>query len=203
MIVAYAVEGSTDVPVARKILLAAGAQPGQLLTAGGKTKLDPKIPGIARAAARSQAPWLVLRDLDDDDRGTCVPALRARLVGDAEPPTVVLRFAVRSVEAWLMADRNAFARFFKVRPGHIPQEPDKLANPKRALVDLCRASRSPEVRRALVPREGAGRMVGAEYVDWVTRFAAEEWEALAAAQRSPSLARAITRVRELADRVPP
>jgi hypothetical protein len=34
------------------------------LIAGGKTKLDPRLPGYLDAARRT--PWLILRDLDRD-----------------------------------------------------------------------------------------------------------------------------------------
>ncbi len=69
--VAYAVEGWGDEPVAAKLIQLAGCIPRRVLTAGGKSRLDPKIPGYNRSG--EHLCWLVLRDLDHDDDGTCVP----------------------------------------------------------------------------------------------------------------------------------
>lgn len=58
------VEGDTDLPVARALLLWAGLAPGLEIDCAGKSKLDRRLPGYNEAARRT--PWLVLRDLDRD-----------------------------------------------------------------------------------------------------------------------------------------
>ncbi|MGH2709252.1 MAG: hypothetical protein ACRDJF_13435 [Actinomycetota bacterium] len=65
--VGYAVEGSSDEPVAERLIAHAGCSPRKILTAGGKNRLDPRIPGYNRSG--QHRPWLVLRDLDHDDAG--------------------------------------------------------------------------------------------------------------------------------------
>ena len=72
--VKYAVEGRTDQPIAEKLLQAAGLEPERPLIAYGKANLDNKLPGLNRSAR--QLAWLVIRDLDRDDRNICVPDLR-------------------------------------------------------------------------------------------------------------------------------
>lgn len=72
--VRYAVEGYADEPVAEKLLNVTGLSPLRVLTSGGKAKLDPKLPGL-NSASRIESPWFVLRDLDHDDGGGCVPTL--------------------------------------------------------------------------------------------------------------------------------
>ena len=63
-------------------------------------------------------PWVVIRDLDQDDRGTCLPELRSRLLGGTGPSDgMCFRLAVRSIEAWLMADHEGFVDHFG------PQQP--------------------------------------------------------------------------------
>lgn len=192
----YAVEGHTDEPVAERIITRAGHQPRRILTAGGKARLDTKLPGYNRSAQHQI--WLVMRDLDQDDATSCLADLRSRLVGGNVARGLVLRFAVRSVESWLLADVDGFSQFFGVHPSRIPRDPETLPNPKIALVDACRRSRSRAVRQGVVPREGSGRAVGPEYAATIREFAALEWNVDRAAKESPSLARAVADVERIA-----
>lgn len=186
--VAYAVEGRSDEPVAVKLIELAGCKPRRVFTAEGKSRLDPKIPGYNQSA-RYRC-WLVLRDLDHDDQGTCVPNFIKMLARGQLAPRLALRFAVRAMEAWLLADSEAFSDFFRVARRRIPTEPDTLDDPKRAVVDACRRSSSRDVRAAMVPREGSGRKVGPEYVATVRAYAADDWDIRRASDHSPSLRRA-------------
>jgi hypothetical protein len=54
----------------------------------GKVQLDRKAPGIVRSAMMSGDPWLVLRDLDVDDKTSCVVAVRDVLTGGIVAPSV-------------------------------------------------------------------------------------------------------------------
>ena len=95
-----AVEGVLDEVVVRKLILAAGAQPGTIYGKKGKPYLHQKIEGFNNAA--QYRPWIVLADLDRD--AECAPPLR----NDWLPSPAALmcfRIAVRAVEAWLMAER--------------------------------------------------------------------------------------------------
>jgi hypothetical protein len=69
--VAYAVEGRSDEPVAVKLIEAAGCKPRRVFTADGKSRLDTKIPGYNQSAKHRC--WLIVRDLDHDDHGICLP----------------------------------------------------------------------------------------------------------------------------------
>lgn len=142
--------------------------------------------------AARHSPWLILRDLDHD--AACAPDLLDRLL-EIRPRLLCLRIPVRTVDAWLLADAGSIARSLQVRKEHVPTEPEVLARPKRTLVDLARRSRSFRVRDDLTP---IGRSeVGPGYSSWVIRFATERWNPEAAAQRSPSLRRAIAALRRL------
>ena len=101
------------------------------------------------------------------------------------------RFAVRSVEAWLLADYSAFADYFSVSR-HLPEHVDRLENPKRALVDICRRSRKKNIRAGVPPRPGSHRQVGAEYMSTIRDFSENHWDPERARVRSPSLDRALT-----------
>ena len=129
--------------------------------------------------------------LADLEQADCAPALLKRL----KPPRVAgfkLRLAVRMLESWLLADREAAAAFLGVRVSAIPREPDLEAHPKRTLVDIARTSRRRSIREALVP-DGSGALVGPEYTPVIGSFIDGRWNAARARLNSPSLERACLR----------
>lgn len=186
-------EGPTDVAIGRKLVEASGGIVGRDLLGSrarrGKAALDARMPGL-KAGARF-SPTLVLRDLDFDE--PCAGALVARLA-PAPSERFCLRIAVRSAEAWLMADAAAFAAAFGVRHGSVPQGPEHLEQPKRVIHELWRDSKKREVRHA-VTGIVQPQLVGALLSDFVR----DRWEPLRAAGsgRAPSLARALPRIEAL------
>lgn len=195
--VAYAVEGSTDEPLAEQLIRLVGREPKRIFTAGGKPRLDPKIPGYNQSARHR--PWLVLRDLDHDDIGCCVADVLVRLVQGPLAPAMALRLPVRSAESWLLADAEGFSSFFSISRARIPLDPDRLSHPKQHVVSVCRHSARRAIRDGMVPRPRSGRTVGPEYTALVREFAATCWSAKRAASESPSLAGTLKRVRLLAE----
>lgn len=190
--IAIAVEGITDEAVALRLVDHAGGRPGAVYGKAGKSKIRQHIRGYENAARH--APWLVLVDLDQDKE--CAPALRSVWV-PRPPPLLCFRIAVRAVEAWLLADRERLAGFLGVSQGKLPEQPDLLGDPKRALVDIARASRKSAVRADMVPRELSGRSVGPAYSSRLIEFATTQWRPDVAACRSESLRRALACVRHL------
>ena len=194
--VQYAVEGRTDQPIAEKLLQVSGLNPYRPLITDGKANLDEKLPGLNRSAR--QLAWLVIRDLDRDDRNSCVPDLRVKLLNGPANRGMCFRLAVRSSEAWLMADSDSFTDFFAVGK-RVPADVDELPDPKRVLTDLCRKSQKREIREGVPPRLGSGRRVGPEYVAVMQDFVQQAWCPDRARQRSPSLERALTSLDRLKD----
>lgn len=199
-IVRYAVEGFTDEPVAAKLLAFAGFKSLQALTSGGKSNLDSKLPGLNRAA-RIESPWLVLRDLDHDDVGKCVPELRLDLLQGQPNTGMCFRIAVRAMETWLLADYKNCARFFGIPLNRMPHDVEMLPDPKQKLVMLCRGSIKTEMRKGMVPRASGGRKVGGEYTALVREFARNEWDPCLARDNSMSLDRAMGCLERLRSRV--
>lgn len=185
-----AVEGESDREVAKSVVRAAGREVNRVLVAGGKSKLDPRIPNYNRASV--QFPWVVFRDSDS----VCPVTLRARLtVGILEwHPQFSLRIAHSMSEAWLLADRDTFSDFFSVPRNRIPDDPESLPHAKQTLLALCAQSRSRVIRRDVT---AVGGQTGPLFVARVNEFASTTWRPTAASASSDSLQRAIERIREL------
>ncbi len=192
----YLVEGVTDAPVIEQVIRACGGEPNRGLVARGKHKLDPKLRGIQRSCG-PHSPWVVLRDLDND--ADCGGMLVSKLLPERSS-FMELRVAVRQVEAWLLADRLAFASYFAVSTARIPSAPDGCADAKRVVVDVCSTSKKSAIRHDMAPRLGSGRKVGPGYEGMIIAFADSAWDPRRAALESPSLARALDRIGELVAR---
>jgi hypothetical protein len=115
------------------------------------------------------------------------------------------RLVVRSVEAWLLADRDRIAEFLGIRRAQVPRDPDALDDPKRALINLARRSRRRALRTEIVPREGSGRSVGPLYTTRLIEFIQDEavgWRVDHALGVSDSLRRCVEDLRRLAEEDP-
>lgn len=190
-----AAEGPTDELALRRIVEARGALVHRVQVQGGKPALRRALPGYNAAARR--APWLVLVDLDSD-----FPCPGALVEEWLPTPSVAmrLRIVVRQIEAWLLADADHFARWFRVRKGSIPTAPDALLDAKSALLTIVRSSLKRDIRQDMIPRPGSGRRTGPAYSSRLMEFLADAergWRPDVAASRSPSLASCLRRVDEL------
>ena len=186
-----AVEGDVDESVLRRAAQYAGLAVERVYGRKGKPHLKAGVSGYNSAAKHE--PWLVLVDLDDDE---CPASLRQEWLPE-QTDYMCLRVAVREVEAWLLADARNAAPFLGVSKSLLPKDADSVADPKATLVRLARRSRWRPIREGLVPLSGSGRQVGPLYVTRLRAFAAERWDPVVAAERSESLGRSLTALREL------
>jgi len=187
-----AFEGDTDLPIVRKLARDARLTIQREIDCQGKDRLDAQLSGYNNAARGS--PWLVLRDLDRD--AECAPEWLRRHAFSAGR-WMCFRLAVRALESWLLADADAMATFLEVNARDIPPEPDRLADPTRALVDLARRSRRPSIRLQMTPRPGDHVKVGPLYEAKLIEFGEQHWNLRRACSRSPSLQAARAALREL------
>lgn len=195
MTIAVVIEGDTDLPFVKKLVTDAGLDLTHFIDCGGKGGLDRDLERYNEAARLS--PWLVLRDLDDD--APCAPSfLSDRALAAA--PWMCFRIAVREIEAWLLADHEGVATYFRVDARWIPSEPDSEHDPTQTLVNLARKSKNSRVRKAMVPRPGTSTAVGPEYEGAVIEFGSEVWDVARASARSPSLRRARAALHTLGSR---
>ena len=100
----------------------------------------------------------------------------------------------------MMADRKSFSEFFAVAESRVPRNPDDLDDPKQALLNLIRRSRSRDLRDDMLPRSGSTAQEGPAYTSTLSEYVARSWSPRLAAKSSPSLARAMRAVAALADR---
>lgn len=139
-------------------------------------------------------PYLVLTD--QDTGRDCPPGQIERWIRGGVHPNLLYRFATMEVESWVMAHRECFARFLSVSSKKIPRHPDEIPQPKEFLINLARKSRKRRLREDLVPAPGATSKVGPDYNGRLCEFVQNHWRAEIAAEYSPSLARALRRLRE-------
>lgn len=157
----------------------------------GVTKLVQAVPRYSQFA-RNLAHVLCIADSD----GKCPADLLSTWLPKGCPSRLLLRLAVAEGESWALGDRQGIARFFQVPLGSLPATPDQLADAKRELLGIARRSRIRQLRDemlspAMPDRQGAG------YNVHLRRFIKTTWNPLLAEEHSPSLHRAMNRVREL------
>lgn len=194
--VALATEDELSEAVGKKLLAYAPyhLQADLLLRQGGSGYLRSRMESWCRLAL--QQPVLLLTDLD---RSPCPGALVSAWLGKRpRPDNLMLRVAVREIEAWLLADHHGM-RHLLGKKGRLPEDPDALPDPKQQLLRL--AQNAPrEIRRDLIAERGAVAAQGIAYNTRLCGFVAADWDPDRAATRSASLRRARTRIAEFAAR---
>lgn len=167
---------------------------GLLLRKGGNGYIRSWLENFCQMA--SQGPVLIITDMDT---WTCPAALCSEWFRRKPRPSgLLLRVAVREVEAWLLADHDGLRGLLGERAAaKFPAQPETLADPKQFLLSL--AARAPrQVRDDLCADSGAVARQGLGYNARLTQFVREVWSPKRAASHSRSLRRARERIGELA-----
>lgn len=164
---------------------------GPSIDTRGVTKL---VPALARYGQQAQHVQPVLCIADTD--GQCAVALRARWAPVAMSPRLLIRLAVTEAESWLLADREGIAQALSIPLTRLPQRPDDEVDPKRVVLTLAVRSKRRVIRDELVSAVDRNKP-GSGYNLHLCAFVRSHWEPQRAAQRSPSLARAVARISEL------
>jgi len=156
---------------------------------GDIKRMAPAFLNMARAGQHT----FILTDLDTTD---CPPTL----IRDwfdipqnqpiALPPEVVFRVPVREVESWLLADRDAFARFMGISRANFDNKPDELADAKEHLLNVIAHKGRRRWHREMLPQAPTAS-IGPLYNEKLCEFIRENWDPSRAADNSPSLARTI------------
>lgn len=196
--IVLATEDALSEAVAQKLIDELGPQVTvvQTLRRGGFGYLKARIGNFCEMARHQ--PILVITDLD---RHACASELlQAWLARRRRPAQLLLRFAVREIESWVLADHEAMRVLLERENQVLPRAPDELIDPKAALIQL--AKRGPRrVREAIVPEAGAIASQGLGYNQVLVPHVCRHWSPMRASQRSDSLQRARCRLHELASAV--
>lgn len=186
------IEDQLSEVVARKILEQAdmGFNVYQCLCKGGEGYLKSKINDFNQAA--SHMPFFILTD---QDRG-CPPQKLEKWLRNPPNKYLFFRIAVMEIESWVMAHRKAFADFFSISADRIPQDLDKVHDPKQFLISLARKSRSSRLRSDIVPSTGSTATIGPDYNFRLSQFIIHKWDMYHAEKNSGSLRRCIARLKE-------
>lgn len=192
--IALVVEDQLSLAVCERLVeeVAPALQVGQRLVMRGAGQIRKSLLRFCQAS--HVMPHLVLTDLD---MVACAPALLQGWGATGLPAALLLRVAVREVEAWVLADRQAFADFASIPVTKISAEPENLPDPKQVLVNLVRQSKSRRLRTELVPEQGTALSIGPLYNERLGEFVRSAWHPARAAEAAPSLQRARHRLSAL------
>jgi hypothetical protein len=186
-----ATEDELSEAVVRRLLGFAGRgyEIGTAYRRGGFGYLRRTIAGWNRAA--QGVPFIILTDLDEH---ACPKALIDDWLTEPLHQNLLFRVAVREVEAWLLADRESLSRFLVVGEHLVPASPESIKDPKAALIELARKSKSAVMRDRIVPNRGSSAKQGPDYNGCLVEFVETRWNVRSAAFSSPSLARTLKRI---------
>jgi hypothetical protein len=178
--------------------LASAVLPGwtlarESINARGITKLAPSLPRYLEQARHVQ-PVICIADTD----GRCPAELLDQWLGNRVEERFAFRLAVIEAESWLLADQESLADFLAVPAGKVPSCPDELTDPKRTVLALARRSKRRPIRTEVVSSSDPSKP-GSGYNLHLGEYVHTRWRALRAAERSPSLARAIQRIQALGE----
>ena len=194
--VALATEDELSESVGKRLLAETEGRlsPDLLLRRGGSGYLRSNIDKWCELA--HQLPVVLLTDLD---RAPCPTKLLKQWLGKRNQPNdFVFRIAVRETESWLLADHVAMRQLVG-KKGRLPSDPDALPEPKSFFLSLAKSAVR-DIRDDLLVQQGAIASQGIGYNARLSAFVQNIWSPERAAQRSQSLSRARTRLRELAMR---
>ncbi|MBI5478175.1 MAG: hypothetical protein HY906_04925 [Deltaproteobacteria bacterium] len=163
------------------------------------------VPQLLRSASR-RTPVFVLRDVDPTPpnmKGRRFPLRGGVVLKRLNVPNASLGFRFRlarhEMEAWLLADAKAFARWLGCPESALPRQPDSLLKPSLEIVALAQhPGAREELRAQLVPGPEATSKYGPGYEGAACRFAAGAWNARRARARSRSLDRCVRALQVLA-----
>lgn len=105
------------------------------------------------------------------------------------PSHFIFRISIREIESWIMADREAFAKFMSIQASCIPENTDSLPDPKQFLFNLIRQKCRKKKYTDMLPLPG--QHVGMSYNSMLVEFVDNMWSMTRAMVHSPSLNRSV------------
>ncbi len=185
------VEGELDGAVLSKVVeqFGNGLSICRVLLMRGCEKIRSDIPRFKNAS--NVIPHVVLTDLDQNE---CAPSLMKAWGVDNNKENLLFRVAVREVEAWLLADREGFAKYLNLPVSKMPLYPELENDPKQTLLNLVRKCKKRRLVGELVPAAGSSASIGPLYNARMGEFVRDCWNIERAITNSDSLSRAVKRI---------
>ena len=189
------VEGVTDIPVVTALMRAAGWDEDQFAvrSVNGKGAIDARIQKYWEAS--QIIPHVIFRDVDYDE-GACPVALHSALSSKTpgDSPNLLIRIVDQCIESWMLADRRGIAEFCGVSPARVKIP---ASHHKSYLLSMFREAKLKDA----VAHVDNELDFGPAYELHVQRFMKTAWNVERAADDSPSLRRALQRLRDLRERL--
>lgn len=158
----------------------------------GRTKLFPELPRLSGAATPERL-VLCIADTDRD----CAHIILNQVLPRKVPRTYVFRLAVTESESWALADREMFAKHFRIPVNRIPHQTDPIQDPKHLVITLMRHSKNRIFREEMVSMRDPNKP-GTGYNQHLEEFVRDHWRVTNACESSESLQRAVARLQSLA-----
>lgn len=199
MLVTVATEDVLSASVATRLMAryAPQSEVTQVLVLDGINNIKARMQDLVQIAGREDL-VLVLADMDHPD-GCPLYRVSELSGGFTLPRNLLIRIVMPEIESWIMADRTGIAQWLNIPPNIVPRTPESLNDPKRTLVQLASRSRNRTLRQRIAPAHVLGtHRTGAGYNILLREFVTQHWNPDAARNHAPSLARAITRIAQLA-----
>ncbi len=134
-IINFSVEDDLSESVLRKILITEGKIAGRRYPDRDRVSVPPGKGHLLNKIIQYNNffrldRFIMLLDLDQEK---CGPSAYRKLKPAQQNPGFFLRFAVREIESWILADRKGFANFLGLSVGQMPPDPEALMDPKGTL----------------------------------------------------------------------
>ena len=165
---------------------------GSPIVINGNGQLKKKTANILRMALEAHLFSLIITDLD---KISCAPKLIKswfNMSSEQLPDKIIFRVAVREIESWVMADKTAFAKFMNISEANFSEAPDTLDDPKQYLFSVIKKHGNKKWQREMLPTDSSA--VGPLYNCKISEFITNKWSVKKAAEKSPSLLRAINSI---------
>lgn len=98
---------------------------------------------------------------------------------------------VTEIESWLLSDKVTLSACLGVNEKIMPSEPDKIKNPKQAIINLAKKSKLRHIKSELPPAVGEKCSIGVSYNSILCGYVNDNWRVDIAKEYSPSLRKTI------------
>ncbi|MBH1364776.1 hypothetical protein I5T79_10825 [Stenotrophomonas maltophilia] len=161
------------------------------ICAGGRSKLQAKIPALIRSASGG-LPVIICTDLDSTP---CIVRMKNDWFPQGVPRNIVFSVATREADAWILADPGISK--YLASSTAVPSDPESVQDPKSSLIEIAKRSRKRDIKEEMIVAKGAVARVGPGYNVVLANFVEFEWNIEVASQKCKGLRRLLQRVSTL------